>query len=788
MSIVKALREEMTRFKHQWQHVETFVDRIGELKTTDEEHAVRTRLLIAAAAAFERERELRDGGLLQPLELAVAPSAFASQLAIDAKAKEPNPKAKQRLPGAVDLEAAVASLHLAVDPSDSSKLLPVRHVRLVSPISPFNVFDESSETVTPLELPSYDFGVQDELDIDLFDASSNPDSASGLFGFDARRVAALESKSTVASVNAPSAWSTLRDARAQYVDKSTSAVGKLAAFRDALIAPPASDKPSAATLRQSAISALRDLAKACSAGAPAIKKAATKLESDYINKTFSPSKLSAAADRMTTRSAAYEAAADALEKSAAYGANAFAAIDVAIVVASQPADADVYSRTGAGSPGMLDRALDDEVEARIAYPDGTLRALRTIEWSLNRRWPSIESWFAARRDRYLDPLLIDRFLETFLSSLVRLVHGQGTQAPLEAGMTLDTSRPVSLGADTLQLAKKPGGGHYDLGAIQPGHVAVLKGGRRAIAVLLGDDSKTGKRSDTSKTTELLQRIHILPLRVSLAKSRQRPGVAAQVGLPPDMPGMLTSGEIVAGHVTLTGIDLKEGTIADRPEDDGVVQEVVALWSRLCLLLGRASVQDRLNQSPPQSGPSDVPSFLPHDVKLPLSRLPSRSAADGVLQPHDKKLLIHTATLKNHGLDPDGPAKPILARPGEVLLIEGVDAKGKTWQGVVEVTSIVRTTLDHVEDDPLLPPLSPNVCCNQPGDVLVVQVLDTSFPVPLVQARLHRDFQGFGSPSLAAQAILPIALDAKTGGDSGVHRGPELRFALDLLSRWMWPQT
>ncbi len=176
------------------------------------------------------------------------------------------------------------------------------------------------------------------------------------------------------------------------------------------------------------------------------------------------------------------------------------------------------------------------------------------------------------------------------------------------------------------------------------------------------------------------------------------------------------------------------------------------------------------------------------VRLGLGDL--QDPGDPVVSPHDRRLVVTIAALQAVHLDPDGPTQPVVARPGELLLVQGTDASNYTWQGVVEVVSIVRTTPDHIDDDPLLPPLGTQVCCNQPGTVLVIQVLDTPFPVPLVTAHLHRDFQGFGPPSLATGVLLPNAIDNKdtdpTPSHEGVDRGPELTAACAVLSAWMWP--
>jgi hypothetical protein len=585
-------------------------------------------------------------------------------------------------------------------------------------------------------------------------------------------------------------------------DQSGSAVGKLQAVAKAIAAldgTTAAAQKASAAFADAAV-ALALLKQACRDGADALDHAANDIANDYVGKLTSKT-LSDAASAMRQRAKVYETVAGLLAKTSAVDLDAAFQIQRAILAMPGEDQVSLYSLTMLPLPaGPLDDALSAEVAARIAYPDGTLRMLRTMEWAFLRHWWPRLAWFQARLARYLKPLLVDLFLSTFLDGLDRVLRGTQTNAQIgwvkgtssgaqqPASLTFDSNRPAPVGARYLQLAAAPEGHAWDLTGVAPGQVVYVDGPRRTLAVLLGDSSTTGVRNQQSKRPELLQRLQITPLMVSTSKG-------AGQG---DTPGMISSGTLTAGPLDtppFTAGDLQAGTIAGRPQDDGLVQATIALWSRLCLLRGTANV-------------ATVPSFLPQGKPIPLGLGGAPDPMTPVISPHDRTLVVTIDALRDAGLDPDGASAPVIARPGELLLVRGRSppppgappgTKDYLWQGVVEVVSIVRTTTDHLSDDPIVPALGTQVCCNQPGTVIAIQVLDTPFPVPLVSAFLHRNFQGFGAPALATGVLLPQAvdapavdpLDANVADPSAVgdlDRGLELKAACDVLSQWMWPPS
>src|SRR5262249_10564942 len=136
-----------------------------------------------------------------------------------------------------------------------------------------------------------------------------------------------------------------------------------------------------------------------------------------------------------------------------------------------------------------------------------LRMLRTMEWALHRRWDAQIAWFLARRKRYLKPLLVGRFLETFLASLASIVQGASTGATIPSGLRIDPDRPAALGSNYVQVTPRAGQPWDFTGLVDvQGQVAWVEGPRRALLVLLGDGSP--------KIGAIPQRLQITPLRVS----------------------------------------------------------------------------------------------------------------------------------------------------------------------------------------------------------------------------------------------------------------------------------
>ncbi|HZH03841.1 MAG TPA: hypothetical protein VEY30_08665, partial [Myxococcaceae bacterium] len=389
-------------------------------------------------------------------------------------------------------------------------------------------------------------------------------------------------------------------------------------------------------------------------------------------------------------------------------------------------------------------SMDEEVDARTTYPDGSLRMLRTLEWSLRFQWAFRRVWMEKRNRMFLKPLLV-KVLGLFCESLRRLVAGSITGIPL-VGVVL--AKQATTQATELSVSPSA-----DLKNIQAGHLAVVHGDRPTVALVLGQG-----------TRGLENLLAISPLNVSVEADARLPGIS----------GLVAPGTVVnAGPVSITSEELILGRAAAGAHADGRVQEVVALSSKLSLVLGKAG--SALGLTPPSvAAPYESASAwalnAPVDAaatRLFLQQVPSASGSG------------------------TGGRIPV-ARPGELMLIRGADEEGRWWQGVVTVdrVDILKGAEARSEDEVTGTATPP--CCGDDDEVMVVTLRSIQLPKGLVrEATLRRDFAGFGGPSLATGVVLPKELDTGTASlevvDNGVTkvvlRDAELRAAHALLKSW-----
>ncbi|APR75684.1 Hypothetical protein A7982_01030 [Minicystis rosea] len=166
MSIVNKVRSEFQLWQAWWRPIEAFIERIDEASDTDGEQKRKFQALLRVATAIEDERRLRNGnGLLPPLEIAQKrgePIDWEAELG-------GTPSDRHRVPGAYDLEIAVAPINImplkengevdleAFDPDNLKELSEVKLTPNGHPI--FNDFyDEAGRKWRRLQPPSYDFG------------------------------------------------------------------------------------------------------------------------------------------------------------------------------------------------------------------------------------------------------------------------------------------------------------------------------------------------------------------------------------------------------------------------------------------------------------------------------------------------------------------------------------------------------------------------------------------------------------------------------------------------------
>ncbi|MFE9692371.1 hypothetical protein [Micromonospora sp. NPDC005806] len=418
--------------------------------------------------------------------------------------------------------------------------------------------------------------------------------------------------------------------------------------------------------------------------------------------------------------------------------------------------------------------LSAAVAERLAYPGGSLRILRMLEVTFAGWWPGVLQWMAlrARRGRMLDRAL-RRFLAPFVTSLQQLVTGQAG-AFVGTGMVLPG--PVSVAANRLVVDAPAALAGPLAQIVEAGQLVVLPGERTGAALVLG-------------VTRVVDRLAFVttPLRVSLVPPDVDGGV-------PGLPGQVAEGTALAAGSAPIGIaELRRGYAQD-PARDGLVEQAVALASQLALLLGRVEAALRL-----------APVVVPEPPGPPLQ------------QPvWWGEIATNTASFVLHGVpeqwwDRSGPSPlPLLARPGELLLLRGTardpdapetdpDAT-RTVQTVIEVDRAVwlpgsaleqldtsRTALLATDPAVLGRPGQPSLLCAPRDDLVLLtvrrtwQTVDLSAPITL-----RRDFAGFDLASLAVGHPLGDEVLAAIGaapGPAGVDRELELGAAAGLLDDW-----
>lgn len=741
MSIVKKVRSEFQLWQAWWRPVEAFIERIDEASDTDLVHKRKFQALLRVATAIEDERRLRNGkGLLPPLEVtqksneALDPEALQKEL-------EGTPSDRGRVPGAYDLEIAVAPINIMpLDDQgqmDFSKLEDLKklqeevdEVKFMPNGHPIfsSIYDEGGRRWRTMKIPDYDFGtVEVQSGTDGLVASTDE----GLHSPELRRILSMipplpKPFDALLGQLVPT-WSSIKKKCEE--EMPSPGLSVLVGGGPALAVP---------------------AANLCLEGAKALEDAAEELKDESFDELEdaaslqdddSPDpaimflgRLKNAAGAFRTRAKVYQSIAQGPLTPQLLGS-----------LVTGPGDA---------IEGDVAKVLDAVVEERIKAPDGTMRTLRALEWAFSSFWWGRLAWFTWRRDGHLTPLFRKRFLRTFIADLARARAGQATSFPF--AFDLPATQPLFTTGEHLPLPD--GISLEDLARLKPGMIAVIDGDRKAIAVVRGlDPSSDGK-----------MRIRIMPLVISMAASSKLPGVA----------GMITTGRISAGPIDpalLPAANLRDGAAHGRPQDDGLVQELAAHWSRLCLVRGSPRVHQWLK--------GDLPTHLGPQQHLPVL---------GPVKPGVNRFILDPAALAARGFDLDGPKKPLIARPGEVLLIRGTDKYGTAWQDAVEVMTITRTTADKVhQEDPAPPPLGKPICCQDPGDRVVVTMKRSNLPEELVRdITLHRDFRGFGAPSLAVGRLMPKEVDPDShteeqGNGPKVYRGPELKAAREILDRWLW---
>ncbi|BBX36198.1 hypothetical protein MMAG44476_03962 [Mycolicibacterium mageritense DSM 44476 = CIP 104973] len=778
MKYARRLRQEVDLWSAMWQQVETFVDRISGAADSDATARRQVQALLTVAAVIERARQPTETRSLGAPVVAGLPTAKVDRSGTSEPVADPWSPADRtaRLPGLDDLELAagpVSTVNVANEPIDGDLTM----VRLMAARAVPVRVDPRAGVVTLGAMPSYSpqsgtaaatiVGPTDRL-VDIQGADGE---LAGLFSVTRRVLATMGTEPDTEHVRS---WGELAAARRAAVTDATkisldppSAAGRaalLAAQATALVESlraatiPAAAAAGALAALIATRAAQGNLGAGADADADALADAAEILDDEGTDDAALPDDVNALAAALRGTPAAQQALVAAITALAA--APTSTARQDAVLTRARALGLTASASRLLSVPveaGPLRAELDKAVAGRLQYPDGSLRMLRTMEAAFAWTWPQRVRWFTTRRDLVLAPLLA-RFRAPFHTSLRALIDG-GDTGLLALGLTVGPTVAVSA---TQVVTGEPDSLLPTVDDIEPGQVGVIGGDRAAAVTILGVGAAHGRVT-----------LDVVPVRVS---------VAAGAGLAGLIPG---GSDIEASAAGLTPDELRTGESAQGPAADGLVAETLALWSRLCAVFGRATVEA---ESAPVPDPAGGP--LQH---VPwLGTVPARATT---------LVLTDLPAAMWDRTDPEDPV-PRAVRAGETLLLRGTaqpegGGPATVVQGVVEVDTVVRTTgsmLDAMDlaaagrlstvapsgDD------TPPFRCGPEADVAVVTLRRNTVDVALTgPVTLRRDFTGFDAMSLATGRMLPPELfGAAPSGPAGVDRSREFSYANEVFTDWL----
>jgi hypothetical protein len=808
MRNARRLRQELDLWKIAWQQIETFLERIDGARDQDQSHRRKLDALLRAARVVEHERAMRvdDRPLSDPV-IDEMPRYWSNPTSGVQSISEPwsLDYRKWRIPGMDELELAAANLATQAEEGapvlEKVGLPPDREIFEIRIDKNDRRYPLSQDGLLMIRLPSYpavETGRSIAADAGLVDIAEDADTSS-LFSLDARIQAATAPDETQDPVRA---WSDLCASRRANLPGSQETYDQDVRYsgpsnqlcwrayyasqtRDVvqtvLAGLGTSDPETAGTLvtlaqaarTSAAVSAadIEDLNQAVDvmseegaqtagfndqlAGAATALQGRAQSFSDFARK----------ADRLRADLTSHEKARD-LEQ-------ALEALITALNFATHP----LFQETVENANGLLAPELDNTVLARLSYPDGTLRMVRALEWGFVSVWPARLRWFKTRNGSVLSPLL-QRLLKPFIKSLFGLIHGADTGFAC-SGLELELGVPAPVGSETLTCAQPASILPALDSAVETGQVAIVEGNRPVAAVVLGLDDFHGRFS-----------LNISPLIVSLA---------AEDDNAPGSPGLVPGGQpIVSQTAAPSQAALRQGKSDTSAAADGLVQQIIALWSRLCLVYGWRQVEQALQGSP--AGFDQRLIADPSSARLRNLRL------YGEIEANTTTLVIRNA--------PDAfwdratyPAQPRLARPYEMLLLRGrgegeeEGSTGPMCQCAVEVDSVYAATgsvVDQMEtasaallSASATPPA--DTCptpCGPEEEVIVVIMRQTWQKDKLIgEITLRRDFEGFEACSLATERLLPVSFlrnilpSGTVADDGGMDRRGEFDAALKYIADW-----
>lgn len=762
----RRLSQERDLWRSVWQHVDAFLDRINSAKDNDQTHATTMCVLFDVFAVIERARKRSAGYGLLPALWAVPGGVNSDGTTVHVNAGALG-GAAGRIPGTEECEFACASYRVNTDDDGKTTLDDIPWAFMSRTIV-LAKFRDAKHGEVSLRTPTYDFGA---LDGDPMIAINIGDG--GLFPQDYRKDAINGGYKLPDGTTIPARFNKWSELRAHRLD--------------ALASPTSGDKP--VPLSQKIVTLESPISQAALNGiAQTANGFADELQGDIdkLNKakqTLSAAgigddvvgALAAATQAMTDQIAAFHAAHDAIYNHGVPGPSTLTTWSGLLAKAegtlAWPSRLPAALNT---LDGKAAAAMDEAVENRIGYPDGPLRQLRMLQWTLRFFWEHRRGWMNWRHGLVLSRLY-RAYFDPFVNSLYQVMHGghSGLIYPGNAGGAASVVLPANtmvgkqtlIGATELPLSNTP-----DLTLLQAGRIAVVAGDRPTAAPVI--DGLT----DWKKLPPV--RFKVPQLAVSVDGGAGMPGT----------PGLIEVGTKIQDHYDRAFSDDEWYRGAHAPglagdgkparARDGIVHGLIAHRSRLALVLGNAGGDDR--PAPPA-------------MARPYASI-AKFALEGKITPSDNRLFLTALPAANKS--GTGEQLP-LAAPGEFLLLCGWQS-GELWQTAIEVDRCVIVTGSEAKrDDGSGAPPTP-ACCADDDPVMVFYLRQMYLPADVTEltgAFLHRSFAGFGARSMLTRVMLPEDLDPSTSSTVTVgpevirpRRDPELEVAWRISDEWFPKET
>ncbi len=733
----RRLRPERDLWYAVWRQVETFLDRIDSAVGDDERHAKTMCVLFPVFDVIERARERSVGYRLSEALRAVPGGAGGNGLPI-ATVAGATLVSGLRIPGVEDCEFAVAGYA-----PDSGTIDRNKPISLLSRSVNLATFRDEKHGQVLLRTPTYDFGHLDGAAMQAI-----PVGDGGLFPPGERE------KATNGDEFRFTRWTDLRNFRVQNAktigaDAATPLSAKLSALLAPEVLPP----------KHTEVRAIGDKARGharqCRHDSVVLERAKASLSEAGIDGDVTGA-IATASATMSQQALDFDFAADKLSNGAGY-TELLGLVQRLSVAEGVPG--------ASGLPVTLERldlaaakAMNEAVESRIGYPDGPLRQLRMLQWSLRVFWEQRRAWMRWRHDFVLARPYAE-YMRGFTLSLERVLNGQPSGIPLPANSKI--GRPALALATEVPLAGIP-----DLSSLAAGQIVVV-GGERPTAAPVVEVLFDGKKLPPL-------RLKVPPLVVSLETGKDAGGRNI-----PGMPGLIPLATPLGDRSSrLEDAELRRGASRRGPAGDALVRALVAHGSRLALVLGDAGGPGGRRPAPPPIA-KPYPALHRFDLEGPITST-------------DNRLFLKTVPPASAS----GTGEPLpMARPGEMVLLYGRDEDGIPWQTAVEVDHVVIATGGEAKKDESAGATPVPPCCAHDEPVMVVYVRPMQFPGELHDAFLHRSFAGFGAPSLFTGVLLPEEVDPDTASTVQVgsqilrpRRDPELRAAVRVFDEWMPKET